>query len=155
MIVTSETASIAKFIIENAVEGTVPYYEEMRENFAVPSVFFPSPVVSSSEHTVSSYSFIYSWSVVVFATNDDLAYENAIRIAKAIRDNAMLIPVVDSDGQPTDDYIRITKCEINANDSCAKSIDIGWRSTEFYRDVREVKPTADDVMCSISRKENT
>ena len=133
MIITSETASIAKFIIENAVEGTVPYYEEMRENFAVPAVFFPSPVVSSSEHTVSSYSFIYSWSVVVFATNDDLAYENALRIAKAIRDNAMLIPVVDSDGQPTDDYIRITKCEINANDSCAKSIDIGWRSTEFYR----------------------
>ena len=139
MIITSETASIARFIIENAVEGTVPYYEEMRENFAVPSVFFPSPVVSSNEHTVSSYSFIYSWSVVVFATNDDLAYENAIRIAKAIRDNAM----------------RITKCEINANDSCAKSIDIGWRSTEFYSDVREVKPTADDVMCSISRKENT
>lgn len=29
MIITSETASIAKFIIENAVEGTVPYYEEM------------------------------------------------------------------------------------------------------------------------------
>lgn len=122
MIITSETASIAKFIIENAVEGTVPYYEEMRENFAVPSVFFPSPVVSSSEHTVSSYSFIYSWSVVVFATNDDLAYENAIRIAKAIRDNAMLIPVVDSDGQPTDDYIRITKCEINANDSYIEAI---------------------------------
>lgn len=134
MIITSETASIAKFVIENAVEGTVPYYEEMRADFAVPSVFFPSPVVISGEDTLSSYTLTYSCSLIVFDKNNDLAFANAKRIVEAIRGNKCLIPVVDADGDITGKYIRITQCDISPNDDCAKSIDLKWKISSVYID---------------------
>jgi len=64
-----EVASIIRFILD-ATKSLTPYYWQLKEDFAVPSVYFPEPVFTSRGDTFNTYALEYSWLVTFFASTN-------------------------------------------------------------------------------------
>lgn len=94
-------ASTVRFILNNDVEGTKTYFDEIPDAFYVPSIYFPIPTVEGRKATLRTYLNainITAW----FQSRSD--WEAEARAA-SVRDQIMLqglhIPVLDESGEPT------------------------------------------------------
>lgn len=120
-----ETASIIKFVIE-ATGGATPYYHNMPENFAVPSVYFPSPEIISGNDTFSTYSAEYTIFINFFHSSTELAYELALPVLNKINAVRRIIPIFDENGKNTGKFVRITNAELKKADECAYQMQVDW-----------------------------
>ena len=93
-----EAASVMRYILD-AVGNLRPYYHNIPEEFAVPSVFFPMPEVTAEPDTFLSYSADYQWYVKFFAGTTGEAYGAGMTALTAIQAGRRLIPLLDADGK--------------------------------------------------------
>lgn len=126
-----EVASIVRFVLDST-EDLMPYYHNIPESFAVPSVFFPSPEISFRPDTFSAYSGEYTMFAVFFHSSTELAYQIALLVSRRINDVRRLIPEIDYDGKRTGGYIRIENTQLKKADECAYQLQIDWISRYPY-----------------------
>lgn len=133
MLLEYETASIIKFLLDSA-DNPAPYYSEVKENFIVPCVYFPSPEIDSDGDTLTSFKLRYRWNIKVFHKTTEEAYSIAHAVLTAFKAAHNLVPVIDEEGQETDHFLRIIDPEIKRLDSGVYLVAIQWDSRRPYGD---------------------
>lgn len=108
------------------------YIKELPQGFKIPSLFFPPPFNFDSPDTTTSYKVSYSLPIKVFGLDSHDASQRANGIADEIRNKRNLIPMVDPDGNPTGQYIRLNKCEVKSIDKGVFQILLTWDSRYRY-----------------------
>ena len=141
-----EMASIIKFILEKA-GSPPPYYNEVPEGFLLPSVYFPSPEVTSDGDTFRTYALKYAWFINFFHVDKASAYNLAFPVLTAIRKARNLIPLIGVDGKPTGDIFRIKDPSLKGVDDSlgASQLTIEWDSARPYDDPESQKMTGYDL----------
>ncbi|MCM1228036.1 MAG: hypothetical protein NC320_11555 [Clostridium sp.] len=120
-----ETASVIKFVTD-ATGGATPYYHNMPENFAVPSVYFPSPEIIGGNDTFSTYSAEYTMFINFFHSSTELAYELALPVLNKIEAVRRIIPIFEETGKATGKYVRIKNVELKKADECVYQMQVDW-----------------------------
>lgn len=126
-----EIAGIIRFVLDSAGNPT-PYYHNVPESFAVPSVFFPSPEIECQPDTLSSYGAEYTMFVKFFHSSTEGAYELALPVFHRINAVRRMIPLYDISGKVTGEIIRIKNTQLKKADECAYQLQIGWVSRIPY-----------------------
>ena len=75
------TASIANFILSAAGNGITPYYNELKQGFHVPSIFFPDIEVDGTPEDLDSYALTHSCYVKIFHSTTNDAYPQPIVVS--------------------------------------------------------------------------
>jgi hypothetical protein len=119
------------------------YEKEVPKDFKVPSLYFPAPITFDENDTNMTFIKVYSLSVKLFHEDSTIANEKAELIADAIRSNRNIIPLVDPEGEPTGDYIRMTRIETRIGDSGVATIVLQWESSYHYS--RQEWPVANSI----------
>ena len=122
-----EIASAARFIL-NAVEGAHPYYWEMKQDFYVPAVYFPTPEVDTAGDSVDAYRMSFTWFVKMFATTDDEAHSMAFAAMVALREARNCIPLYERSGEPAGRSFRTKDPQIKAVDRGVWQLTLKWDS---------------------------
>lgn len=128
-----EVASIIKFILDST-GNPAPYYNEVKENFVVPSCYFPSPEIGTGGETFRTYRLHYIWLVKFFHSTTEGAYQMALTALTALKGARNLVPIISTDGSRTGDGLRINDPEIKKVDSGVYHIKIEWDSRRPYND---------------------
>lgn len=104
-------ASAVCYVQDRLNEGTKLYFDDMPENFFVPSVYFPVPRTSGKKVTFDTYLMTIYFEAWFMASKDWLS-EAA---AAVVRDNLLLdncrIDSVNRDGTSTGKIFRVTDVE--------------------------------------------
>lgn len=133
LVIEQEVASLIKFILDSA-GNPAPYYNEVKENFVVPSIYFPSPEINSDGETFNTYRLGYTWRVKLFHKTTEDAYAMALKALTAIRAARNLVPLIGEDGSETGELLRIEDPEIKKLDSGVYQLVISWDSRRPYND---------------------
>ena len=126
-----EIASIITFMLNSAGNPT-PYYNEVKEGFAVPSMFFPTPRIDTDGETLNTYKMSYSLDVMCFHRTTQEAYEIALKTLTAIKAARNYVPLIGEDGKPTGQLLRLDDPEIKEVDIGAYQISVAWDSRRPY-----------------------
>ena len=114
--IDQEIASIIKFVLGAAPQGVAPYYYRMKEDFAVPGIFFPPPEFEAHGDTLASYRFEFAWYIPIFAKDDAGAYAIAPAVANTLMARRRLVPLVGEDGNATGEGLRMDDPEVESID---------------------------------------
>ena len=109
-------ASVVRYVQDNSKEGTKWYFDEIPEDFFVPSVYFQIPSISGSKATLSSYKTTYVLNCWFMDLKDWDAYSRAENIRDSILIDNTVIPLVDMSGEYTGKGIRTGVPEIRKID---------------------------------------
>lgn len=131
-----EAASVMRYVLE-AAGSPAPYYHNVPERFQIPSVFFPTPEVTTGPDTFVSYGADFQWHIKFFARTTEAAYEKGKRALTAIQAGRRLIPLLDADGNKTGERLRVYDPSLKALDDKpaglgTAQLSIGWRSRRPY-----------------------
>lgn len=100
-------ASVVRFILDNDVEGSKAYFDEIPDSYYSPSIYFPVPYVEGQQVTLRSYLNTITF-VAWFQARTD--WEAEARVAK-VRDTLTLsrlrIPILNKDGTETGQKIAV------------------------------------------------
>ena len=107
------------------------YTKEVPENFVVPSLYFPTPFSFDGNDTNMTFRKTYSLAIKLFHKDAQQAFAEAERIADTVRRKRMLIPLINPDGSPNGQFMRITRIEERITDGVA-SIGVTWDSRYHY-----------------------
>ena len=145
------TASIANFILSAAGNGITPYYNELKQGFHVPSIFFPDIEVDGTPEDLDSYALTHSCYVKIFHSTTNDAYALAKQIFKKIVGSRYFVPIVDINGVATGEKIRIKKANIRKVDSGVYQLWLEWDESYVYDDLTIVheKMQTNDISCNI------
>lgn len=132
MLIEQETASIIRYILDNA-DGLTPYYENIPEDFMVPSVYFPAPELITDNETFNTYVIRFTWYIHFFHKTTNEAYQLAFRFVDMLRANKNLIPVVDEKGSFICENIRLKNPTLTIADDGAVLVELGWNSIRPYK----------------------
>lgn len=102
-------AAAVRFILDNDVEGTKPYFEEIPEAFYVPSVYFPVPYMAAEKVTLSSFVNNITFEARIMAGTDWDAQARAANLRDLIIFNNLAVPVYESDGTDSGWSIKVTE----------------------------------------------
>ena len=109
------------------------YPDRIPQNMAIPSMYFPVPIVVSSGDTFSSYRNSYQLFIKVFADSTQLAHGRAHHIAEGIRQNRCIIPTIAPNGDLTGQYIRLNReIQTKALDEGVAQLSLKWDSRYAY-----------------------
>ena len=133
LVLEQEVASLIKFILDSA-GNPAPYYNEVKENFVVPSIYFPSPEIDSDGETFNTYRLGYIWRVKLFHKTTEDAYAMALKVLVALKAARNLIPLIGEDGEETGELLRIEDPEAKKLDSGVYQLTINWDSRRPYND---------------------
>lgn len=128
-----EIASIIKFTLDSA-GNPAPYYNEVKEDFIVPSCYFPSPEIDSDGETLVTYRLRYSWFIKFFHKTTEEAYAMALRVLLAIKGARDRVPIIDTEGKTTGELLRLRDPSIKKIDSGVYQLYISWDSRRPYND---------------------
>lgn len=131
-----EAASIMRYVLD-AAGSPRPYYHNIPQAFAVPSVFFPTPEVTTGPDTFLSYGVDFQWYIKIFAKTTERAYEKGLRVLTAIQAGRRLIPLLNEEGEATGERLRINDPALKAIDDKATGLGaaqlhISWKSRRPY-----------------------
>lgn len=101
-------AAVVRFIQDNSEEGTKLYFDEIPENFYVPSVYFQIPYTAGRKATLSSYCTTMTMNIWFMAHMDWDAQAQAAEMRDEIMLHDCRIPVVDEEGKETGKTLRVT-----------------------------------------------
>lgn len=133
-----EIASIIKFTLDTA-GNPAPYYSEVKEDFVVPSCYFPSPEIDTDGETFCTYRLRYSWFIKLFHKTTEDAYAMALKVLLALKGARNCVPLIDTNGQPTGENLRINDPEIKKLDSGVYQLALNWDSRRPYNDPEPTK----------------
>lgn len=109
------------------------YPERIPQNMAIPSMYFPVPIVVSSGDTFSSYRNSYQLFIKVFADTTQIAHGKAYLIGEGICRDRFIIPTVCQTGAPTGEYMRLNSdIQIKALDEGVVQLSLKWDSRYPY-----------------------
>lgn len=128
-----EIASIIKFTLEKA-GNPKPYYNEVKEDFVVPSCYFPTPEIDSDGETFVTYRLRYNWFIKFFHKTTEGAYAMAQSVLLAIKEARNLVPLINPDGNPTGENLRLLDPEIKKLDSGVYQLKLEWDSRRPFND---------------------
>ena len=99
--------SVVKYIIERDSESIIAYFEDLPDEFAVPSLYFPVPYIESQKVTLRSYVNRISFEVWVFDRSNWEAESRAACLRDALMLDGLVIPILNKDGSVTGKGLRI------------------------------------------------
>lgn len=99
--------SVVKYITERDSESIKVYFNNIPDEFAVPSLYFPIPNVESKKVSLSSYVNRISFEVWVMDRSNWEAEARAASLRDALMLDDLLIPILDIDGTATGKGLRI------------------------------------------------
>lgn len=108
------------------------YTKPLPTNYEVPCMYFQPPVITDEKDTASTFSKTYTLSIHIIHSDSEQAVTKADEIADSIRVERFLIPLLDSNGSPSGDYIRIQGMEIKELDEVTGNLTINWSSRYHY-----------------------
>lgn len=126
-----DIASLIKFILDGAGNPS-PYYWNAPESFSVPAIYFPTPEISTSGDTFSTYGLDYVWNIVFFHRSTQEAYQLALQVLMMIRANRNMICVIDTEGNSTKEVLRVDDPKLKTLDTSAVQLEITWTSRRPY-----------------------
>lgn len=128
-----ETASIMKFIIENA-ENPYPYYWNVPQNFMIPAVYFPTPEMITGGETFLTYYIDSSWYINFFHKTAQHAYALAQKVLIAIKQQRNLIPLITEDGSIIENnWVRVEDPSIEVIENGTAQLTLNWKSRRPYK----------------------
>lgn len=147
MLLEQELASIIKYTLESS-GNPAPYYYDVPEGFAVPAAYFPTPELSTEGDTFSTYALEYVWFIKFFHNTTQDAYALALGTLTAIKASRNLIPLINADGEKTDEVIRLKDPKLSTIDNGAVQLKIEWTSRRPYSAEEIPKMQTFDADCS-------
>lgn len=121
-------AAAVRYIQDNSETNTKLYFDEIPEDFYVPSIYFQVPTTSGRKATLRSYCTTITMNVWFMASDDWSAYANAAEMRDKIMLDNCEMPVYAADGKNTERYIRV-------NEPDTRRIDEGINQLSFSIDV--------------------
>lgn len=118
------------------------YDQEIPTQIKTPSLYFPPPSVSDGNDTVSTYIKTYSLNVKLFHKDSQQAHDEAEKVADAVRERRNMIPLVDTAGSDTGDYLRLNRIETRISDKGVAVLVVQWNSRYWYK--RDENPSLQD-----------
>ncbi len=131
LVLEQELASIMNFCYENSGKPAV-YYYKMPEDFAVPSLYFPTPEITTIGETFLTYAIDYMWIINCFHTHSELAYALGFDILTSLKVHRNLIPLLDETGKGTGQGLRLNDPSLKVVDTGAAQLTLTWRSRRPY-----------------------
>ena len=126
-----EIASIIKFVLAEAGNPT-PYYDEVPQDFFIPSVFFPVPELDTDGETFKTYRIRFSWFIKFFHRTTPEAYDMAMAVLTALKRARNLVPLIDTDGTETGEKLRLRDPRAKKIDSGVCQLMLEWDSRRPY-----------------------
>lgn len=112
--------------------GVKPYFGELPDGFATPSVYFPPPELDGNPFSVSTYENLFTVFIKVFERTSMESYDLASKIVKSIQSRRKRIPLYDEDGKLTGKNFRIIKLNARNIDAGVTQIQISWKTHTAY-----------------------
>lgn len=138
MIIEKEMAWIAKTIL-SINQGITAYFNQVPQNFKIPSIFFPPAEVRAGNYTMGSYLLQYSWYLKFFAKSKGAAYQLAHRTMESLYRQKNKIALINEAGGLTGEVIRIKHAEMKDLDQNAYELMIEWEVVRPYDTQETVK----------------
>lgn len=107
------------------------YSKSVPEDFVVPSIYFPKPVITESHETLNAFSKTYTVYMKVFYPTKEEAVDKANELMHSILVNRYKIPLINEDGSFANTYLRVMKIEVKELEGAAQ-IAITWESRYEY-----------------------
>ncbi|MDR1408852.1 MAG: hypothetical protein LBJ12_00980 [Oscillospiraceae bacterium] len=126
-----ETASITKFIMD-AAGNPNPYYYKVPQSFLVPAIYFPAPQMSTNGEAMNHYKLSFTWFIKFFHKTTQEAYTLAYTALQELKRVKHLLPIVDDQGVPTGEYVRLNDPSLNMVDDGTVQLQISWDSRRPY-----------------------
>lgn len=124
-----EIAALVRFIEPMGIQ---PYFGELPEGVATPSVYFPPPEVDGNQFSVSTYENLFTVFIKIFDRTSMESYNLASKIVKSIQSRRKRIPLYDEDGKLTGKNFRIIKLNARNIDAGVTQIQISWKTHTAY-----------------------
>lgn len=121
-------AAAVRYIQDNAERGTKLYFDEIPENFYVPSVYFQAPYTAGRKATLRSYCTTITMNCWFMESKDWDAQAKVADMRDSIMLDNCVLPVYDAEGNPVGKGIRCTAPE-------TRKIDEGIVQLSFSIDV--------------------
>lgn len=128
------------------------YTDRMPEDFFVPSMYFPLPVMSSGGDTLYGYKNTYQLFVKFFANRTPDALQAAGKIAESLKRKRFLIPLLSKeDGAATGRFVRLDAgMDIKELSEGIAQLSLKWRSRYPYE--REVYEKMGKLYLTVNMK---
>ena len=115
-ILEQSMASAVRYILDFLEDNIAIYFDELPENFYVPSLYFPAPRILCKKATLASYRSTILFQCWFMAKDDWAAQKYAIQIRDQLLHDGCTIPAVKKDGSVDTWHMRITEPEIKGID---------------------------------------
>lgn len=125
-------ASIARFVLEATEESVTAYYNEIKEGFKVPSVYFPECETRAERGTLDTFILNKSWFINFFHSTTEGAFMLSQRVLRKIVSRRYVIPLFDKSGAETRLSVRISMCEIKKVDDGVYQLWLEWEEIYGY-----------------------
>lgn len=145
-------ASIARYIL-TAAGNITPYYNDLKEGFKVPSVFFPEFEVGTTREDFDTYAFNNAWYVKFFHSTTEQANALAKRVLAKIVGGRYYVPILNKDGTDTGRKIRISRAEIKKVDDGVYQMWLDWDESYEYDDLSDKSEKMQTYDISLNLKE--
>lgn len=109
-------ASAVRFIQDNDIEGVKPYFDELPEQFYVPSIYFPVPNTYSDQVSLMSYKTTIAVMCWFCEKTDWEANARAASVRDALLLNGSVVPVISKDGEQVGKGFHIERPELRRID---------------------------------------
>ena len=119
-------------MIDLILSNPTPYYNEIKENFIVPSIYFPLPEIVSGGDTLSTYLLRYSFDIKCFHHSTEKAYELGLKPFIALKNMRNVVPLIGNNGEDTGKFLRIDDPKFSKLDTGVYRIKIEWDSRRPY-----------------------
>lgn len=139
-------ASCVRYIQDNSQISAPPYFDEIPENFYVPSIHFPVPRTESRKATLSTWRTDIHMECWFMARTDWEAFAYAEAVRDCILRDGCAIPVVDLDGTDSGLKVRITEPSIRKQES--RIVRMAFTVREYATFEGDVEDQVSDVYMS-------
>ncbi|TCX51930.1 MULTISPECIES: hypothetical protein [unclassified Dehalobacter] len=126
-----ELASIAKKMYDITSIQDI-YFDEVTEDFKVPSLYFPPVEQEPLGDTLSTFAYDNAVYIKVYGATTKAAMAIAEQIIHVISCGRNLIPVVDEEGDPTGQKFRLRGISYKAIEVGAAQLYVRWESVWSY-----------------------
>lgn len=138
-------ASAVRYIQEHSRAGitAAPYFDELPENFIVPSIYFPVPRTESRRATLSAWRTDIHMECWFAAATDWEAFRYADRVRDSILADGCAIDIMGRDGAPSGEKFRVTEPGVRKEES--RIVRLAFAIREYFSFVPEASAAANDM----------
>ena len=135
MEIEQTTGSVIAFVM-NSIEmpGVVPYLWTVPEGYRTPSVYFEPDVTESHTLTLEAYRLDHTMYVQMFGRDVNEAVRMAQMAQVAICRRRHMVPVIDSDTNPTGDCLHMRQADVRvlSPEEATAQLALAWRTSGWF-----------------------